>query len=493
MQVNAGAGPRPAVPDAVRSTTPYMVQLKAQADLSQERSMPRGPERRAAVWEDLSRTAAETQPELTTRLDALKERGIVASYEPTVLANSILVDVPRGHEQRFTTAMGRLAKQGIVASVEQDLMMPGVPEPDWPHPRFKADSLEAYVGTPFEPLGDLDHPRRRSPHLDALGIPALWKEGLTGEGVRIGLLDAGFDMDHPALRGAYEGTGTNHDFTFKDFALNRRAPYELAGGGHGTGMASAAVGRTRGASLGVAPDSSLIAARIGGPATTKHPDRYAGWSNLVRGLEWMLAPSNRSGSVRDATRGADIVSISMRSPWHGLEQVTGTAVEQLLDAGMLVVEGAGNEGPFPNTIGSPSDLANVLTVGASDAAGKVAPFSSRGTTHAPADGRRRVTKPDLLAPGSGIIGAQPGGRYNSDAGTSAATPIVSGLAALLMGEFPQLDGRDVADVLRDTARDIGRRGPDPDTGHGIIDPAAAVEAARRLARERTNAAGSATT
>lgn len=482
---------RPASPDAVRQSSLYAVQLAEQADLSQEAALPRGPERRAAVWADLVATADRTQPALAAELDRLQRIGVVDGYRSAVLANTMFVDVDKHHETRFHSEMRRLERAGVVAAVERDVSAPGESPQDWPYPEPGEDTdWKQYLGAPFagdgrgSPIRDLPVV---APHLEAIGAPAAWKRGITGDGVRIGLIDDGFDVTHPALRGAYEGTGTNHDYTWKDLALGRRQPYQLKHASHGTGMASVAVGRTASGTTGVAPDATFIAVRHSYPSETSRPDHYQGWSNLVVGLEWMLAPSTQDGAVRDARRGADIVSISLRDPYHSLEKTMRTAVGQLLDAGVLVVEGAGNEGPEPGTIGAPSDLADVLTIGASDASGKVAPFSSRGPVHAPrhAD-ERATTKPDLLAPGSGIVQALPGGGYASNSGTSPATPVAAGVAALVMSAFPQLDARAVADVLRASARDVHRVGVDSVSGHGLIDvPAALREAERvRAASER---------
>lgn len=486
------AQPRQAKPEAIRHSSLYAVQLAEQADLSQEAVLPRGADRRAAAWADLEATARRTQPALTSKLDRLRSIGVVDGYRSAVLANTVFVDVDKQHETRFNREMQRLKDAGVVAAVERDTLVPGESPPDSPFPDPSPDrDWKTWLGAPF--IGDGMGSRIRdlptvAPHLEAIGVSAAWNQGITGKGVRIGLIDDGFDVTHPALRAAYEGTGTNHDYTWKDLTLGRTHPYQLKHDVHGTGMASVAVGRTRAGTTGVAPDAKFIGARLGFPQQTIHPDRYQGWSNLLTGLEWMLAPSTQDGSVRDARRGADIVSISLRDPFHSLENTMRTGVRQLLDAGVLVVEGAGNEGPEPGTIGSPSDLADVLTIGASDATGRAAPFSSRGPVHAPRNADEpRVTKPDLLAPGSGIVHALPGGGYASNSGTSPATPVAAGVAALIMSAYPSLDARDVADVLRASARDVHRKGVDSVSGFGLIDVPSALRLAKGITDERAAA------
>jgi serine protease AprX len=104
---------------------------------------------------------------------------------------------------------------------------------------------------------------------------------------------------------------------------------------------------------------------------------------------------------------------------------------------MVIVKSAGNAGPGGRTLTSPADAEGVIVVGATDRRGRaVQDYSSRG----PAGSRER---PHLVAPGgsdvSGIETCRPGGRFGSaGAGTSFAAPQISGLAALLLDDDPNL-------------------------------------------------------
>jgi subtilisin family serine protease len=157
------------------------------------------------------------------------------------------------------------------------------------------------------------------------------------------------------------------------------------------------------------------------------------------------------------------------------------ACERLVDSGVVVVVSAGNTGfrssvdrriadgtnYLPISITDPGNAERVLTVGATH---RVRPyrygvsyFSSRGPT---ADGRR---KPDLLAPGEGIVGPVGSCERTTLDGTSQAAPHVSGAAALLLARYPELAGQPerVKGILCDSASDLGR---DPAfQGHGLID------------------------
>jgi len=106
-------------------------------------------------------------------------------------------------------------------------------------------------------------------------------------------------------------------------------------------------------------------------------------------------------------------------------------VQVLRDSGVLPVIAVGNEGP--GTSRSPGNYPNALSVGACDAAGEVADFSSSQRFKR----RTQPLTPDLVAPGVDVISAKPGGCWRTLSGSSMATPHVAGLAALLMQARPQ--------------------------------------------------------
>jgi subtilisin family serine protease len=162
----------------------------------------------------------------------------------------------------------------------------------------------------------------------------------------------------------------------------------------------------------------------------------------------------------DAAAGLGRVVINLSVGTTHLDPLLEDMVFSAVRRGALVVAAAGNDGAgaLPDY---PADLPHVLTVGATDARGEVANFSSES---------RSV---DLVAPGVGITTAVPflytANGYQSLDGTSFSAPIVSGAAALVWTVRPDLDNSQLFDVLRFSARDIGARGFDPETGFGMLD------------------------
>ncbi|MEZ4580796.1 MAG: S8 family serine peptidase [Caldilineaceae bacterium] len=128
------------------------------------------------------------------------------------------------------------------------------------------------------------------------------------------------------------------------------------------------------------------------------------------------------------------------------------AAAALRTAGVFTVVSAGNSGPRCHTVdAAPAIYADVLTVGAVDQNGNLAPFSSTGPVTVDGSGR---TKPDLLAPGVDVLSAYPGGTYELASGTSMAGPHVAGVVALMWSANPALVG-DIArteQILVETAR-----------------------------------------
>ncbi|HZX03058.1 S8 family serine peptidase [Kribbella sp.] len=285
-----------------------------------------------------------------------------------------------------------------------------------------------------------------------IGAPAAWQAGYTGKGVRVAVIDSGIDAQHPDLASRVAGVQTFGD--------------DLPGDqiGHGTHVASIVAGTgaaSNGQYRGVAPDAELYDAK----ACT---DTVCNDSSVLAAMEW---------AARDVH--AQVVNISLGFPFDRADDPLEQAITTLTaETGTLFVVAAGNQGSAPGgSITSPGRAAAALTVGAVDRDDTIAPFSSRGP--APGDA---VLKPDVTAPGVGIVAARSSegtvgepvnDYYTRISGTSMAAPHVAGAAALLLQEHPDWKAPELKSALMNSAKSAPDQGLF-DQGAGRIDVARAV-------------------
>lgn len=297
--------------------------------------------------------------------------------------------------------------------------------------------------------------------------------GIDGTGVRVCVIDSGVDFNHPDLLGIAipgpDGQPLAADFTETDLTDTI---------GHGTAVAGCIASQARQVFTiydeqskapvaytrikGVAPGVRLMSAKV---FDARVPSGYD--SSIIAALEWAAA------------NGAHIINMSLGGvslPNDGTDLLA-AAVTALRDRGVLVVVAAGNSGGGRGTVESPGCSPGAFTVGASTmyrsfaelgflaepekwTADQLASFSSQGPV---ADGR---VKPDILAPGAFDWGLAPtsdseeGQSYQLFGGTSQASPLVAGAAALIYQVFQKQNSRyptpvEAAALFRATADDLG--------------------------------------
>ena len=280
-------------------------------------------------------------------------------------------------------------------------------------------------------------------------------EKTAGEGVCAAILDTGIAR-HPDLDGRIAD--------FKDFTGRRQSCYDDSG--HGTHVAGILAGSGKlsaGMYSGMAPAATILAAKVLDHSGNGNVE------SVLRGIEW-LKSMRQEHPLR-------IVNISVGTqPELRQEQKARLleAVEELWDEGLVVVASAGNYGPGEGTVAVPGSSPKVITVGVPDtpagpASGRHARqkvnYSGRGPT---AD---CVVKPDLFAPGTGIIscnagyGAAGGPPYIMKTGTSMATPVISGAVACLLSRYPDMSNVEVKLKLRDACV----KAPGTEAGWGMPD------------------------
>lgn len=276
--------------------------------------------------------------------------------------------------------------------------------------------------------------------LASLGVKALWDQGLTGKGVRVGHLDTGVDAEHPALRGAVAAFAELDAYG----GLLKPAPAPHDSDAHGTHTAATIAGRpVRGKAVGMAPGAQLASALVieGGDPVAR----------VLGGLDWALDQHIRVLSM----------SLGFRGWWEDFLPI----VQILRSRGVLPVIAVGNEGP--GTSRSPGNYSESLSVGAVDQKLGVAKFSSSQRFQRADD----PVVPDLVGPGVDIVSAKPGRGYQRMNGTSMATPHIAGLAALLFEAKPSATVDEVEAAVLRSCRSSGSADR---CGHGFPNAARAL-------------------
>ena len=384
----------------------YLVVLEDQANTSFARDLDGQEARYTAVYETLTAHALETQADIRAMLDA---RGV--TYTPYYLVNALEVET-------FNPLLrGQLERR---PDVWKTLDTPRArPLPAFAQPI----SLSTLVGE--EPAPELAW------GVDAIDAERVWAEfGVTGEGIVVGIADSGADWQHPALRETYLGADGDHEYRWFDPWEGTTEPIDT--GGHGTHTTGTIVGQN---GIGVAPGAQWIACRNLG-RNLGNPAYY------LDCMQFLFAPHPQNGDPLTEGRpelGADLTSNSWGCPpEEGCDgQTLYIGVEHLRNAGQMFVASAGNDGPDCATIGVPATADAAFGVGAVNESGSVTIFSSRGPVLV--DGSGRI-KPDVVAPGQGVLSSVPGGGYARLDGTSMAGPHVAGLVALLWSANPDLVG-----------------------------------------------------
>lgn len=251
------------------------------------------------------------------------------------------------------------------------------------------------------------------------------KKNLTGSGITIAVFDAGFPgVDtHPAFAKLRQRNGIK---ATRNFLNGGSDVYKK--NWHGQAVLSCIAGETEsGEKLGLAPEATILLALT--EWSVREPFREE--------IHWQMA------SEWAIEQGADIISSSLGygekryrlEELNGYVSLVGRAASQAAARGVLVVNSAGNEGDTPwKTLVTPADNDSVLCVGGYNPNSLFAiSFTSRGPS------RGKHVKPNVVAPGE--VMAAKGKGYSKVSGTSFSCPLVAGIAACFLQEYPELKGK----------------------------------------------------
>jgi len=279
-----------------------------------------------------------------------------------------------------------------------------------------------------------------------IGADQVWSQtdssgdAVIGTGITVAVIDTGVDYTHPDLGGgfgpSFKVTGGYDFYNYDSDPMDDN--------GHGTHIAG--IIAANGVSYkGVAPGAKILAYKA------LNSEGSGSMSKIIEAIDRAMDP-NGDGDESDH---ADIVSMSLGGDGDEFDPLC-LAVKNAVQAGIVVVAAAGNEGPEFGTVSSPGIAPDAITVGAIDGVGKLASFSSRGI-----DGSFDI-KPDICAPGVNISSTVPrtGAAISSStgykilSGTSMATPHVSGAAALLLQLHPDWTPAQVRSAIVTGAKEL---------------------------------------
>ncbi|MCP5032788.1 MAG: S8 family serine peptidase [Actinomycetia bacterium] len=318
------------------------------------------------------------------------------------------------------------------------------------------------------PVATLQHHNPAEPNVTTTGAPSYWSLGHSGAGVVVGVIDSGADLyaGSGELADTWRG-GTNSWIDYVDASPTPIDPPNTYGVPHGTLVTGLVAGDDRsGTGIGIAPDSSWIAARV------FNQQGQASVADVHAAFQWMLDPDGDPLTDDFPT----IVNNSWVIAGASCDLEFEPDVQALVAAGILPVFAAGNAGVTSGGA-SPGNYLDAFAVGAVDANDVLwddSPFgaSNQGPTDCGTAGTTR-TFPELVAPGEDIKTVEGLGYYFSRSGTSIAAPHVTGAAALLLSEFPSLTVAELRGALEAGSVDLGAPGPDNSYGAGRIDVMAA--------------------
>src|SRR5215213_7616651 len=319
----------------------------------------------------------------------------------------------------------------------------------------------------------------------------------TGAGIRVGLIDEGFDITHPDLAGRFD---LQNSYDPRDGTITNIRP-DSSSHVHGTWVSGVLGARDDDGfgMIGVAPDSTLVGyyARFGSGGSLR-----AEMADLLARQTDVDISSNSWGYT---TQFADNF---LDPSWTSIKDALQLGVTHGRDGlGTVYVFAAGNDRQYtPNSLAYDGDNTNnhnltnsrsAITVAASTADGQIAPFSAPGASIL-------VTAPGVAVLSTMLVYGDPANAFGFVSGTSFAAPIVSGVVAMMLEANPDLGYHDVQEILAMSARTIDAASPgwatngatnwnggghyvSHDFGFGLVDAHAAVRLAETWTTQHTAA------
>ena len=284
-----------------------------------------------------------------------------------------------------------------------------------------------YDQTVYKSDSSVNHSNSSDPwNQEMIGTFDAWDEGVTGQGVKVAVLDTGFNRDH-------------NDITFKSgHSVFEDSNWYVDSDGHGTHVSGIIGANQNSPAPGTAPGVELYGVKI------YNNDSTTSLSNLLKGLNWAI------------DNNMDIISLS--SGYKTYNTAVHTVIKSAEANGILVTAASGNSKNSSNNVEFPAAHEEVIAVSNVDRNFSIVSDSNNGEQN------------ELSAPGQNILGLSNTSvdSYRTMSGTSQATPHVAGIAALLMQKYPDESAAQIRARMAEKARDLGEEGRDPIYGYGLV-------------------------
>lgn len=263
-------------------------------------------------------------------------------------------------------------------------------------------------------------------NLEMINVHEARKEGYTGKGVKVAVIDTGVAQHHALTISGGTSTVRNRSSWIDDH-------------GHGTLVAGIIAGKATSQHSGVAPSVKLYAVKA-----LDHKGEGDDIS-LLKAIDWSIQNE------------MDIINLSLGAPQGSI--ALKEKMDKAYEAGILVVAASGNSGNRSgtgNTVNYPAKYESVIAVGAVNSSMERPSFSSTGT------------EVEFAAPGKDILSTYLNNEYAVSDGTSFAAPHTTGMLAILMQKYPNMTNKQLRKELRNHVQDLGEPGRDQWFGYGLI-------------------------
>lgn len=428
--------------------------------------IPTRATRRDYVVSELKAFTEASQYDLLAEVSELEQQGLVSSIHSLWSANAL-------YFKATEEVVQALAERPDIASINPVKQYQCIPDTKMKH---EHQVLYDYIGTNIL-------------QVDAYKV---WEQGIMGQGIVVAVIDTGVNYNHVDIADHLWDGGEefpNHGFDVYNYDDDPMDDH-----GHGTHCAGIVCGDgTSWLATGVAPEATLMCIK------STNEEGNSGAINIVKGMEWAVE------------HGCDLISLSQgiaKAEVADKELLRHTC-DAFLDAGVVVIAAAGNEGsetfqqicPIPNNVrvpGScpppfldhdqmenPGELSCVITVGAVDENDTAAYFTSHGPVtwqdtefgDYPYEPGIGLIRPDVCAPGVMIWSLTYNNNFEYDyrSGTSQATPCVAGIVALMLSKNPELTPAQICQILEKTSLKLTPTKSNI-TGVGRVNALAAVDA-----------------